>query len=66
MKQFKLGNNKNVFTRTRQIIRCRVTATLWRPQIKQYTYSNEKGGGVQSQHHIILTTYQAVYTDTMN
>ena len=32
-------------TRTGQIIRYRTTATLWRPQIKQYTASNE--GGLQ-------------------
>ena len=36
------------FTHTRigQIIRYRATATLWRPQIKQYAASNE-GGGLQ-------------------
>ena len=35
------------FERTRQIIRCRVTATLRRPQTKQDTASN-KGWGVQT------------------
>ena len=34
-------------TRTGQIIRYRATATLWRPQIKQYTASNDGGGGLQ-------------------
>ena len=33
----------NFFTRARQIIRYRATATLWRLQIKQYTASNEGG-----------------------
>ena len=33
--------------RTRQIIRYRATATLWRPQIKQYTVSKERGGGTK-------------------
>ena len=39
--------------RTRQIIRYRATATLRRPQIKQYTASNEGGGVLQNQreHH---------------
>ena len=36
------------------------TATLWRPQMNQYTASNEGGGGFtkvekQREHHIILT-----------
>ena len=39
---------QTVSMRTRQIIRYRATATLRRPQIKQYTASN-KGGGVQHQ-----------------
>ena len=36
--------NLRLLSRTRQIIRYRATATLWRPQIKQYTASNEGGG----------------------
>ena len=31
------------FTRIRQIIRCRVTAILWRPQVKQDIFSNDRG-----------------------
>ena len=48
-------------SRKSQITRCRVTATFWRPQIKQYTVSND--GAVQNQriHHVILTKYEAVY-----
>ena len=40
--------------RTRQIIRYRATATLRRPQIKQYTASKE-GVGLQNkrEHHMI-------------
>ena len=47
---------------TRQIIQYRATATLWRLQNKQYSASKE-GGGVQNQqeHHIFLTTYEAVH-----
>ena len=50
--------------RWRKIIRCRVTANLQRPQIKQYTVSNE-GGGVFTKptgtgYDINLTKYEAV------
>ena len=47
-------------TRTRQIIRYRATATLRRPQNKQYSAQN---WGVQNkqEHHIILTKYEAVH-----
>ena len=50
------------FTRTRQIIRYRATATLRRPQNKQYSAS--KLGEVlqnQQEHYIILTKYEAVH-----
>ena len=55
--------------RTRQIIRYRATATIWRPQMKRYTASNEmRGGGGeglpnQQERHtkcIVLTKYEAV------
>ena len=46
---------------TRQIIRYRATATLRRPQIKQYTISNERGLQNQREHHIILTNYETTH-----
>ena len=48
-----------IIIRTRQIIRYRASASLWRPL---YTASNE-GGGLQNkqEHHIILTKYEAVH-----
>ena len=50
------------YKRTRQIIRYRETATLRRPQIKQYTDSKDEGGvQTQRKHHIILTKYEAVH-----
>ena len=48
---------------TRQIIRYRATATLRRPQMKQYTASNGGGGFTKVEkveHDIILTKYEAV------
>ena len=47
-------------SRTRQIIRYRVTATLRRSQIKQYTALNERVLQIQQDHHIILTKYEEV------
>ena len=40
-------SRKKSLIRTRQITRCRATAILRRPQIKQYAVSNE-GGGLQN------------------
>ena len=49
------------YTRRRRIIRYRATATIRRPQIKQYTASNEEGLQNQREQHIILTKYKAVH-----
>ena len=43
------SNNEKAITRTRQIIRYRATATLRRPQNKQYSASKWGGGGLQNQ-----------------
>ena len=45
---------------TKQVIRCRITVTLRRPQIQQYTASNDDGVTKPTGHHIILTKYEAV------
>ena len=57
-----LGWQSSTYKVDRQINRYRATATLWQPQIKQYTTSNE-GMGLQNQreHHIILTEYEATH-----
>ena len=44
-------------SRTRQIIRYRATATLRRPQIKQYTASNEGVGGYKTKSDIHVHVY---------
>ena len=44
----------NFAIRTRQIIRYQATATLRRQQIKQYTASNERGGGVTKTNRTTL------------
>ena len=41
-----------IVSKTRQIIRYRETATVRRPQIKQYTASNEGGGGLQNKDKV--------------
>ena len=46
--------------RTSQIIRCRETATLLRPQTKQDTASIEGGLQNQREQHIVLIKYEAV------
>ena len=56
------GFSQGPYIKKCRVIRYQVTATRHRPQIKQFTASNE-GEGVQNQleHRIILTMYEAVH-----